>query len=151
MSDVHALDLDREPRKPERLIYLGNTPRPYGVNEPDLYAADIHLAAVLANSLRMLSAMSHAVIDHDEYERIASKLEFYAIEPERALYENIDWSNDPTHGQIVTDENGVWQSPAGEPGFDEYYAKSQQIKHWQKQYMKEALAWLSEHWGELWD
>lgn len=148
---VQQVNTSAERKSPNRLIYLGSQPRPYGINEHDTWGMDHHMAAVMANGLRMLVAYGHLYRDEDEYERIASKLEFYAEDYNDALCENIDWSNDPTHGQIVTDENGIWQSPRGEPGFDEYCTKSAQIDYWRTVYMTEALQWLSAHWGELWD
>jgi hypothetical protein len=66
------------------------------------------------------------------------------------LHANIDWSEDDENLPLV-DENNRWISPQGQPGFDEYYAKSQQIDYWRQLYMREALDWLKEHWFELWD
>jgi hypothetical protein len=138
-------------RKEPKLIYLGNTARPWGINEADTWWMDGHMAAVLANGLRMLVAYGHCVRDEEQYEYIASKLEFYACDPEITLYDYIDWSKDENHGEMLTDEKGIWISPKGQPGFDEYCEKAEVIKEIQIAGMKEALAWLADHWAELWD
>jgi hypothetical protein len=147
---AQQVNLNRERKVPNRLIYLDNEPRPYGLNERDTWNMSSHMAAVMANGLRMLVAYGHLYRDEEQYELIASKLEFYATDCNSVLYDNIDWSNDD-EDFIQVDENGYWISPAGQPGFDEYCIKSEQIEYWQRVYMTEALQWLSEHWGELWD
>lgn len=143
-----AIELGRVRRQPNRLIYLDNVPRPYGINEADTWSLDSHLAAVMANGLRMLVAYGHCVRDEAEYERIASKLEFYATD-DSALHAAIDWSNDAEDDDLLSwlnaDDRSAW------PGMNEYAEKSAQIEYWQRQYMSEALAWLTANWGELWD
>lgn len=147
---IQQINMDHNRTIPNRLIYLGSEPRPYGINEYDTWNMGGHLAAVMANGLRMLVAYGHLYRDEESYERIASKLEFYATDYASALYENIDWSNDDDN-ELLTDENGYWISPAGQPGFDEYCKKSTQIEYWQRHYMVEALDWLKVNWGGLWD
>lgn len=145
---AQAIEIGRARRQPNRLMYLGNVPRPYGINETDVWNLDGHLAAVMANGLRMLVAYGHCVRDEAEYERIASKLEFYATN-DSALFEAIDWSNDAEDdsflGWVNANDRSAW------PGMNEYSAKSAQIEYWQRQYMFEALEWLAKYWGELWD
>lgn len=150
MVDSHAIDLNSERKKP-RLIYLGNVPRPYGINESDTWGMDHYMAAVLANGLRMLVAYGNAVRDVDEYERIASLLEFYSEDYGKALSENIDWSNDPddTFDDLIewlnAEDRSKW------PGMNEYCEKSSIIDEIKEVYIREALDWLRDHWGELWD
>lgn len=147
MTDVKAVNMEWERKRPNRLMYLSNRPRPYGVDEYDTWNLDGHLAATMANGLRMLVAYGHTLIDEDEYERIASKLEFYAIDSASALFEQINWDADKP-SEIG---EGDWLSTNGRPGFAEYCEKSAQIGYWQREYMNEALDWLKVHWGELWD
>lgn len=137
--DIHAVDLDKTPRAPERLIYVGNYPRPYGINEQDTWNMRSYVAAVLANGLRMIMAYGHHVIDESAYDRIAGLLEFYATDHGDVLYEHIDWSRDNLD---------LWE---GQPGFDEYFEKSVLMDTIKEDYIEESLAWLAEHWGELWD
>ena len=151
MTDVQAIKENwGERRKPERLIYLGNHARPYGVSEPDTWGMDTYFAAAIANGLRMLVAYGHCVRDEAEYERIAGYLEFYGNCPEDALFRNIDWSRDDENIPL-TDENGYWISPAGQPGFDEYCEKSAVIDEVRLQYMKKTMTLVGDHWGDLWD
>lgn len=150
MNDIKAVNMDSNRLMPNRLIYLGNQPRPYGINERDTWNMDGHLAAVMANGLRMLIAYGHCVRDQQEYERIASKLEFYAAD-DSALFDAIDWSNDP---EETIDDLLDWvnaENRSAWPSMNEYAVKAAQIEYWQRQYMSEALIWLAAHWGELWD
>jgi hypothetical protein len=147
---MQQVNMDRKRKTPNRLIYLGNESRPYGINERDTWNMSTYMAAIMANGLRMINAYGHLCRDEEEYERIASKLEFYSIDYNKELHDNIDWSNDD-QDLLQVDENGYWISPEEQPGFDEYCKKSEQIEYWQRMYMLEGLNWLSEHWGELWD
>jgi hypothetical protein len=148
MSDI-AFIKDDFSRKVPKLMYLGSEPRPYGINERDMFNMDGHLAAVLANGLRMLIAYGHHVIDEEEYERIASKLEFYADDYNSALHSAIDWSSDKPERDMLEWVNSDDRSPW--PGMNEYSQKSAQIDYWRYEYMREAMDWLKEYWGELWD
>lgn len=151
MSDSHAVDLSKKRSRPSRLIYLDNVARPYGINEQDIWNMDGHMAAVFANGLRMLAAYGHAVIDKDEYELIASKFEFYAMDHGSVLHENIDWSNDPDQDTedlldwVNANDRSRW------PGMNEYAEKSDAIDIMKQVYIQEALEWIAKHWRELWD
>ena len=147
MTDIKKINMSWQRKRPERLIYLGSRPRPYGVNEGDTYNLDSHLAAVMANSLRMLIAYGHTEIDEEEYEHIARKLELYATDTDSVIQKYLDWDGDK---ESVVGEEG-WLSTSGRPAFVEYCAKSVQVDYWKRVYMLEALDWLKDHWGELWD
>jgi hypothetical protein len=153
VMNIHAIDFNISRRVPERLVYLGNHARPYGVNEPDTWAMDHYFAAAIANGLRMLVAYGNAVRDVEEYERIASYLEFYASCPSDALFEHIDFSQDKDEDNdeadllewVNADDRSAW------PGMNEYCDKSAQIDEIRFEYQRRAFEWLTQHWGELWD
>lgn len=147
MTDIKEINLQWERKEPNRLIYLGSQPRPYGINEGDMFNMDTHLAAVMANGLRMLIAYGHTYIDENQYELIASKLELYATETDSTISQHLDWDNDRNY-EIG---EGDWLSTSGRPAFTEYCEKTAQVEYWKRKYMDEALAWLKDHWGELWD
>jgi hypothetical protein len=143
--DIKCFHPDGE-RKPAKLIYLGNYPRPYGVNEQDTWALDSHLANVMANGLRMLMSYGRHCWP-EEMEMIAAKLEFYAAESAEVCLDYIDFSNDEERDL----EDPKWLDFDGQPGFKEYCEKSRIIDEMRMVYMREALDWLKEHWGSLWD
>lgn len=154
MTDVQAIKENwEERRKPTNLIYLGNVARPYGVNEQDTWAMDAYFALAMANGLRMLVAYGHCTRDEDEYERIASYLEFYGNCPADALFEYIDFSHDKDENEEAEDllewvnasDRSAW------PGMNEYADKAHLIDEIRFEYMRRAMTWLTEHWGELWD
>jgi hypothetical protein len=147
MSDIKPMKTEWRRKLPHRLIYLGNHSRPYGVAERDTFNFDSYLAKVIANGLRMLVAYGHTEIDEEEYERIASKLEFYAMDTDSVIHEHLDWDNDRP-GMIGEKD---WLSTQGRPAFAEYCDKSAQVNDWKNVYIDEALVWLRNHWGELWD
>ena len=151
MTDVHGIDLNKKRQTP-KLIYLGSEPRPYGINEQDTWGMNHYVAAVLANGLRMLVAYGNAVRDDDTYELMAAKLEFYATDAGGIIGQHIDWSQDPQFDDVGEGIEAYLRGNKEDwPAQTEYNEKVLLAEEVQRQYAREAMEWVTENFGELWD
>lgn len=139
-----------DPVKHSKRHYLGSKSRPYGLHPTDIWGLDTYLAATIVNGLRMLMSEGHHYYD-PAMELVADKIDFYLMDVHETIDEHIDFSNDRPDTFEEDGDVENWLSLEGRPGHQESYDKWRVVEDMQRIYMREALQWLSENWGTLWD
>lgn len=136
----------------------------YGVSITDTWSLDSYLARFFANGLKMMAASAHAYPGVEPYDGeggfekwqrdlflVANKLEFYATDTTEAISENIDWSEDESDDLLESLNQSEEEYIRRWPAQHEYNIKTDIVDEVQRQYRKEAFAWLDKWWEALWD
>lgn len=167
-EDMRALNMDFPKPKGVELIELptkgGKKRGKYGVEVRDTFNLHTHLAAVMANSLRLLSDNLHgwpcdeAFPEFDDWKnalvQVANKLEFVAkkSEIEDVIIDHIDFTcDDEITWEPSSRGTSLMKFPKYRPGADEYRAKKEIIDEVADRFKTEALEWINKYWWALWD